>query len=159
MKFKLDAPAIIIATSYGHVLSLVDGRGRDTKSQIKKQFMSFFKTKDVEHLASKKLKTTGQKPTKRVQEYDKIFKDLLSQLEYKIDEQLLIQWFVAGLLQKTRMHIRLDNFNTYANALTKALQIEMDEDYLVNPVDRRLEEQLEIMQKSIMEISLKGHEV
>ena len=51
----------------------------------------------------------------------KIFKDLLIQLEYNIDEQLLIQWFVSGLLQKIQMHIRLDNFNTYEDALTKAL--------------------------------------
>ena len=43
------------------------------------------------------------------------------------------------------MHIRLDKFNTYEDALTKALQVEMDEDYLVNPVDIRIEEQIDIM--------------
>ena len=47
------------------------------------------------------------------------------------------------------MQIRLDNFNTYEDALTKELQIEMDEDYPINPVDRCIEEQLESMQKSI----------
>ena len=45
------------------------------------------------------------------------------------------------------MNIQLHNFNTYEDALTKALQIEMEEDYPINPVDRRIEEQLEIMQK------------
>ena len=57
------------------------------------------------------------------------------------------------------MHIRLDNFNTYEDALTKALQVEMDEDYPVNPIDIRIEEQMEIMQNSIWDLNLKGHEV
>ena len=61
---------------------------------------------------------------------------------------------MAGLLQKIRMHVRLDNFNTYEDALTKVLQIEMDEEYLVNPVDWCIEEQLESMHKSIREMSL-----
>ena len=56
------------------------------------------------------------------------------------------------------MNVKLDNFNTYEDALTKVLQIEIDEDYPVNPVNSLIEEQLEIMQKSIREISLKGHE-
>ena len=47
------------------------------------------------------------------------------------------------------MHIRLENFNTYKDALTKALQIEMDEDYPLNLVDRHIEEQLESMHKYI----------
>ena len=52
--------------------------------------MSFFKNPDAKHLIAKKLKTTAQKPTKALREHDKRFKDLLSQLEYNIDEQLLI---------------------------------------------------------------------
>ena len=51
------------------------------------------------------------------------------------------------------MHIRLDHFNTYEDALTKALQIEMDEEYLVNHDDRRIEKQLENIEKSIREMS------
>ena len=57
------------------------------------------------------------------------------------------------------MHIWLDNFNTYEDALMKALQIEMDEDYPINPVDQRIEEQLRSMLKSIREMSLRGNEV
>ena len=53
----------------------------------------------------------------------------------------------------------LDNFNTYEDALTKAFQVEMDEDYPVNLVDSHIEEQLEIMQNSIRDLNLKGHEV
>ena len=70
-----------------------------TKAQIKHQFMSFFKTPYAKHLAVKKLKTTVQKPTETVWEYDKRFKYLLIQLDYNIDEQLLIQWFFVELLQ------------------------------------------------------------
>ena len=55
------------------------------------------------------------------------------------------------------MHIRLDTFNTFEDALAKALQVKMDEDYPVHPVDSLIEEQLEIMQKSIWDLNLKGH--
>ena len=61
-----------------------------TKAEIKVQFLSFFKTPDAKHLAAKKLKTTSQKPGDTVHDYDKCWKDLLSQLDYVIDEQLLI---------------------------------------------------------------------
>ena len=70
---------------------------RATKAEIKVQLLSFFKTLDAKHLAVKKLKTTSQKPEESVRDYDKRWKDLLSQLDYIIDEKLLIQWFLAGL--------------------------------------------------------------
>ena len=38
--------------------------------------------------------------------------------------------------------IRLETFKKYEDALTKALQVEMDEYFLAYPVDTRLEEQL-----------------
>ena len=57
------------------------------------------------------------------------------------------------------MHIILDTFNTYEDALTKALQVEMEEDYLVNHVDSHIEEKLEIIQKSIWDLNLKGHKI
>ena len=105
--------------------------------------MSFFKTPDVKHLAVKKIKTTSQKPGELVRDYDKHWKDLLSQLDYVIDEQLLIQWFLAGLSQKVHRHISLETFKTYKDVLTKDLQVEMDEDIPAYPTDHRLEEQLE----------------
>ena len=88
-----------------------------------------------------------QKPTKTVREYDKMLKDLLIQLDYNIDEQLLFQWFLQGISQKIQSHISLDTFKTYEDALTKVLQVEMDEDYPTHPVDNGIEEQLEIMKK------------
>ena len=114
-----------------------------TKAKIKVQFLSFFKTPDAKHLAAKKLKTTSQNLGETVRNYDKCWKYLLIQLDYVIDEQLLIQWFLAVLLQKVRRHISLETFKTYEDAPTKALQVEMDEDIPAYPTDHRLEEPLE----------------
>ena len=91
------------------------------KAQIKQQFLSFFKTLDEKYLAAKKLKDTTQKSTEIFQEYDKKFKYLLSRIEYYIEYPLLIQWLLAGLLQRIIMHIQLCDFNTYEEALNKEL--------------------------------------
>ena len=61
-----------------------------SKVEIKVQFLSFLKNLDAKHLAAEKLKTTSQKPGESVSDYEKRWKDLLSQLDYVIDEQLLI---------------------------------------------------------------------
>ena len=53
-----------------------------TKVEVKAQFLSFFKTPDAKHLAAKKLKTTSQKSVETIHDYDKHWKDLLSQLDY-----------------------------------------------------------------------------
>ena len=53
-------------------------------------------------------------------------------------------------------HISLEMFKTYEDALTKALQVEIDKYLLAYPIDTRLEEQLEIMQKSLKELNLKN---
>ena len=102
-------------------MTFLERQPRATKAEIKAQFLSFFKTPDTKHLAAKKLKTTSQKPGETVCDYDKCWKDLLSQLDYVIDEKLLIQWFLAELSQKVRRHISLEMFKTYEDALTKAL--------------------------------------
>ena len=132
---------------------------RATKVEIKAQFLSFFKTPDAKHLVAKKLKTTSQKPAESIYEYNKCWKDILSKLDYVIDEQLLIQWFLAGLSQKIQQHIILETFKTYEDVLTKALQVEMDEDFPSYPTDTRLEEQLEIMQKYLKELKLKSQDI
>ena len=41
----------------------------------------------------------------------------------------------------------------------KALQVKMDDDYPAHPVDNRIEEQFEIMQKSLRELNLKGKDI
>ena len=53
----------------------------------------------------------------------------------------------------------METFKTYKYALTKALQVEMDEDFPTYPKYTRLEEQLEIMQKSFKEMNLKNQDV
>ena len=78
-------------------MTYIERTPQASKAEIKAQFLSFFKTPDAKHLVAKKLKTTSQKPTESVREYDKRWKDLLNQLDYVIDEQLLIQWFLTGL--------------------------------------------------------------
>ena len=100
----------------------------------------FTKRSPREHLAAKKLKKTSQKSGETVRDYEKCMKDLLSQLDYVIDEQLLIQWFLAGLSQKNFQHISLETFKTYEDVLTKSVQVEMDEDISAYPTDHRLEE-------------------
>ena len=72
----------------------------------------------------------------------------------------MIQWFLSRLSQKIRRHISLETFKTYEEALTKALQVEMDEDYPTYPsVDAWTEEKLEIMQKYLRELNLKGQNI
>ena len=71
-------------------MNFSERKPRAMKAEIKAQFLSFFKTPDTKHLAAKKLKTTSQKPWETVHDYDKRWKDLLSQLYYVIDQQLLI---------------------------------------------------------------------
>ena len=100
-----------------------------SKAEIKQQFLSFFKTPNAKHPAVKKLKSTVQKPVETIRDYEKRWKDLLSQIDYVIDEQLLIQRFLARLHQNIQRHISLETFKTYEEALTKALQVEMDEDF------------------------------
>ena len=86
------------------------------------------------------MKKTSQKLAESIWDYDKRWKDLLSQLDYVIDEQLLIHWFLPGLSQRIRQHISLETFKTYEDTLTKALQVEMDEYFPAYLVDTRLEE-------------------
>ena len=119
-------------------MTYIERTPQASKAEIKVQFLSFFKTPDAKHLVAKKLKTTSQKTTESVQEYDKHWKYLLSQLDYVIDEALLIQWFLAGLSQKIRQHISLETFKMYEDALTKALQVEMDKYFPAYLIDNRL---------------------
>jgi hypothetical protein len=69
-----------------------------TKNEIKLNFLSFFKTQDISHLATQKLKEIKQNPGETIHEYDKRFKYLLSQILYEIDEKLLVQWYATRLL-------------------------------------------------------------
>ena len=69
-----------------------------TKGQTKAEFMAFFKTQEGSHLAAQKLKDIKQKHGELIRAYDRRLKDTLSLIPYAIEERLLVQWFVAGLL-------------------------------------------------------------
>ena len=73
-----------------------------------------------------------------------------------IEERLLVQWFVAGLLPQKRSQLRAFEFTTYSEALKKALQLDTDDDVVIHGIDRQLEEKLTTMQKAIQDISSKG---
>lgn len=66
----------------------------------------------VAHLASHKLKDIKQVLGKSVWEYDKRFKDLLIQIPSNIDANLLVQWYVAGLLNHVRAPLRMHDIKT-----------------------------------------------
>ena len=140
-------------------MTYIERNPQASKADIKAQFLSFFKNTDAKHLEAKKLETTSQKLAESIWEYDKRWKYLLSQLDYVIDEKLLIQWFLACLSQKIRWHISLETFKTYEDALTKALQVDMDEYFPAYPIETRPEEHLEIMQKYLKELNLKNQDV
>ena len=61
-----------------------------SKVDIKANFLAFFKIEDVAHLVVQKLKDIKQVPGESVWEYDKRFKDLLSQIPLNIDANLLV---------------------------------------------------------------------
>jgi hypothetical protein len=90
-----------------------------SKSEIKKNFLTFFKTQDISHLVAQKLKEIKQNPGKTICEYDKRFKYLLSQIPYAINEKLLVQWYVAGLLQNIRVPLHMYDLSTCEEILKK----------------------------------------
>lgn len=77
---------------------------------------------DVTRVASQKLKDIKQVPGESVLEYDKRFKDLLSQISLNIDAKLLVQWYVAGFLHHVRASLRMHDIKTLEEAFKKAQQ-------------------------------------
>ena len=91
-----------------------------SKDEIKMNFVAFFKIEDVAHLVSQKMKDIKQIPREIVREYDKRFKDLLSKIRYNIDGNLLVQWYVAGLLHHVRVPVRMHDIKTLEEAFKKS---------------------------------------
>jgi len=83
---------------------------------------------DINHFAAQKLKEIKQNLGKTDREYDKRFKDLLSKIPYAIDDKLLVQWYVVGLLQKIRVPLCMYDLQTCEEVLRKSKQIEMDDE-------------------------------
>ena len=67
-------------------------------------------------------------PGEIVWEYDKRCKYLLSQIPYNIDANILVQWYVVGLLHHVRTPLRMHDIKTLEEAFKKAQQVESDVD-------------------------------
>jgi hypothetical protein len=91
-------------------------------------FLSFFKVQYVTHLAAQKLKEIKKQLGELVHEYDKRFKDLLRQIPSTIDQSLLVQWYVAELLQRIKNPLCLYEINSCDDTLQKEQRVESDDD-------------------------------
>ena len=87
--------------------------------KIKASFVAFFKMEYITQLAAQKLKDIKQRPGESVREYDKRFKDLLSQISSIIDANLLVQWYVAGLLHHVRTPLRMHDITPLEETFKK----------------------------------------
>jgi hypothetical protein len=90
-----------------------------SKAEIKANILAFFKTEDVAHLVAWKPKGIKQLPGESVRGYDKRFRDLLSQILTNIDVNLLVQWYVVGLLHHVRDPLRMHDINSLEEAFKK----------------------------------------
>ena len=114
-------------TSY---MNFTESQNR-SKAEIKASFLTFFKMEDVTHLAAQKLKDNKQRPGESVRKYDKRFKDLLSQIPAIIDANLLVQWYVAGLLHHVKAPLRMHDITSLEEAFKKAQQMEFNVDVAI----------------------------
>ena len=129
-----------------------------SKVEIKANFLAFFKTEDVAHLAAQKLKDIKKMPGESVREYDKRFKDLLSQIQKNIDVHLLVQWYVTGLLHHVRAPLRMHDIMSLEEAFKKAQQMEFDVDVSIPSEKGRLEDKIEMLSKIIRELTMKKNQ-
>lgn len=54
--------------------------------------------------------------------------DLLSQIPYTINKHILVQWYVAGLLQKIQGLLRMHEAKNFEEALKLAQRIEQNDE-------------------------------
>lgn len=79
-----------------------------------------------------------------------------------IHEQLIVQWFTLGLIQKIIDPLRMHEIPTYEYALNKYQQFESNGVYYTSMIHhrtkdtQRLEEKLEMMQWAISDISMRN---
>jgi hypothetical protein len=66
------------------------------------------------------LKEIKKKLGETICEYDKMFKDLLRQIPYAINEKLLVQWYVEILLKKFRVPLCMYDLSACEEILKKA---------------------------------------
>ena len=125
-----------------------------SKVEIKANFLAFFKMEDVAHLVAQKLKDIKQRLGESIREYDKRFKDLLSQIPANIDANLLVQWYVARLLHHVRAPPRMHDITSLEEAFKKAQQMESNVDIAIPSEKGRLEDKIEMVSKTIWELTM-----
>jgi hypothetical protein len=125
-----------------------------SKVEIKASFLVFFKMEDVAHLAAQKLKDINQRPGESVREYDKRFKDLLSQIPSNMDANLLVQWYVVGLLHHVRAPLRMHDITSLEEAFKKAQQMESNVDVAISSEKGQLEDKIEMLSNTIWELTM-----
>ena len=134
-------------------MNFIESQNR-SKAKIKASFLAFFKTEDVAHLATQKLKDIKQRLGESVREYDKRFKDLLSQIPAIIDANLLVQWYVVGLLHHVRAPLRMHDIMSLKESFKKAQQMESDVDVVISSEKGRLEDKIKMLSKTIRELTM-----
>jgi hypothetical protein len=78
-----------------------------------------------------------------------MFKYLLSQIPYAIDEKMLVQWYITYLLENIRVPLHTYDLSTCEEILIKAQQIEMDDKDASTSlvIENRIEEKLVELQQ------------
>jgi hypothetical protein len=130
-----------------------------SKAEIKASFLALFKTEDAAHLATQKHKDIKQRPGESVREYNKRFKDLLSQIPANIDTNLLVQWYVVGLLHHVRAPLRMHDIMSLEEAFKKEQQMESDIDVAIPSEKGRLEDKIEMLSKTMRELTMAKNNV
>jgi hypothetical protein len=131
-----------------------------SKAEINNSFLTLFKIKDITHLVAQNLKEIKQRPSELVREYDKRFKYLPSQIPTTIDQNLLVQWYVVGLLPRIYSPLRLYEITNYEYALHKAQRVKSYDDVSsISSTMERLEEKIEHLQQTIKNLSIQRIEV
>jgi hypothetical protein len=119
------------------------GKSNLLKRINKDNFSTFFKIQDVTHLAAQNLKEIKQRSGESVREYDKRFKDLLSQILITIDQNLLVQRYLARILPIICSFLCLYEITNCEYVLQKAQQVELDDDGpSTSSTTERLEEKI-----------------
>lgn len=96
-----------------------------------------------------------------MREYNKIFKDFLSQIPCIIDENLLVEWYVIGHLQNICILLRTHEFKTNEEALKLAQHIEIDDDgqLTISSNDNKIKDKIEQQQNLMLLLTLQRNKL
>lgn len=78
----------------------------------------------------------------------------MSQISSNINANILVQWYVVGLLHHIRALLRMHDIKTLEEAFKKAQQMESDVDVSIPAEKGQLEEKIGMLHTTIRELSL-----